>query len=295
MSLRATKVGMQSVFIIGAPRSGTNMLRDVVTSFDGVETWPCDEINYILRHGNVRHPSDEFSEQQATPEVKRYLNTTFDKYAQKFGAEILIEKTCANSLRVPYLNATFPKAKYIFIVRDGVDAIGSAKLRWTAKLDLSYIMEKVRFVPKIDLPYYGLRYLWSRVHRFFSKEKRLAFWGPSLDNMQAILAKHSLNEVCAIQWQQCVEKADAALDRIPEGKVCRVQYEAFVREPKAELARVLQFIGVEATSEQLENAVVGVSAESLGKGRKSLGDDEVTHLEILVGETLCKFGYLDNA
>lgn len=284
-----------TVFIIGAPRSGTNMLRDIVTSFSGVETWPCDEINYILRHGNVRHPSDEFSEQQATQKVKRYLNTTFDKYAKEFDSDILVEKTCANSLRVPFLTATFPEAKYIYIVRDGVDATGSAKLRWTAKLDLTYILEKVRFVPKVDLPYYGLRYFWARVHRFFSKEKRLAFWGPELDNMQAILAKHSLNEVCAIQWQQCVEKADAALDRLPQNKVCRVQYEAFVQEPKTELARVLKFMGVEATSEQLERAVTGVSARSLGKGRKSLGDDEVAHLENLVGETLSKFGYLDNA
>jgi len=34
------------IIIVGAPRSGTNMLRDVLTSFDGVCTWPCDEINY---------------------------------------------------------------------------------------------------------------------------------------------------------------------------------------------------------------------------------------------------------
>ena len=42
--------------IIGAARSGTNMLRDVLTSLDGVDTWPCDEINYIWRHGNIRWP-----------------------------------------------------------------------------------------------------------------------------------------------------------------------------------------------------------------------------------------------
>ena len=53
--------------IIGAPRSGTNMLRDVLTSFDGIGTWPCDEINYIWRHGNVRYPSDEIPADRATP------------------------------------------------------------------------------------------------------------------------------------------------------------------------------------------------------------------------------------
>ena len=50
---------IQKVIIIGAPRSGTNILRDVLTSFDGICTWPCDEINYIWRHGNAKYPSDE--------------------------------------------------------------------------------------------------------------------------------------------------------------------------------------------------------------------------------------------
>ena len=48
------------IIIIGAPRSGTNMLRDVLCNLDGVGSWPCDEINYIWRHGNVKNPSDEF-------------------------------------------------------------------------------------------------------------------------------------------------------------------------------------------------------------------------------------------
>ena len=289
-----TSYPSQVVFIIGAPRSGTNMLRDIVTRFMGISTWPCDEINYIIRHGNVRHPSDEFSEQQATPRVKEYLSSTFNKYAKAFGCHILVEKTCANSLRVPFLNSVFPKAKYIFIVREGIDATGSAKLRWTAKLDLKYILKKVRFVPKTDLIYYGLRYFWSRLHRVLSKEKRLAFWGPELNDMQNILAKHSLNEVCAIQWQQCVEKADEALDLLVQDQVCRVQYESFVSNPKNELARVLKFMGVEASEKQLEQSTLGVSAKSVGKGRDSLGVEEVENLEKLVNKTLGKFGYLKN-
>ena len=285
---------MVVIFIIGAPRSGTNMLRNIVTSFDHVKTWPCDEINYILRHGNVRHPSDEFGAEHARPEVKSYLFSTFEKFGKKIGARILVEKTCANSLRVQFLNAVFPRAKYIFMVRDGIDATGSAKLRWTAKLDLRYILKKVRFVPKTDLIYYSLRYLWARLHRFFSKEKRLAFWGPKLNEMQDILARHSLNEACAIQWQECVEKADKELDFLGQDKVCRVQYEGFVSNPKYELARVLKFLGVEATEKQLVRATAGVSANSVGKGRQSLGNDEVRNLENLVGMTLTKFGYMEN-
>lgn len=285
---------MRVVFIIGAPRSGTNMLRNIVTDFDGVATWPCDEINYILRHGNVRNPSDEFSARHATSKVKNYIKSTFEKFAKSVSAEIVVEKTCANSLRVPFLNKVFPNAKYIFIIRDGIDVTGSAKLRWTGKLDLGYILKKVRFVPKIDLFYYGTRYLGARLHRFFSKENKLAFWGPQLSEMQCIIKNHTLNEVCAIQWKECVEKADAALSLLPQNQVCRIQYETFVKEPKSELNRVLKFMGVEASEKQLEHATIGVSAKSIGKGRQLLGHDEVRNLENLVGITLKKFGYLEN-
>jgi hypothetical protein len=283
------------VFIIGAPRSGTNILRDVITSFPAVETWSCDEINYILRHGNVHFTSDEFSVNEASPRVKYYLRKTFDKYADIFRADVLVEKTCANSLRVAFLNEVFPEAKFIFIVRDGLDATGSAKLRWTAKLDLGYVLEKARFVPISDLPYYGVKYLWSRLHRLFSNEKRLASWGPRVANMQEILAEHSLTEVCAIQWRECVDKAERDLAELPDGRVCKVKYEDFVQQPQAELARILGFMDVQAAQQQIESAVDGVSDKSVGKGRSMLGQEEVERLEPLIGETLRRHGYLSDA
>lgn len=281
-----------NVIIVGAPRSGTNMLRDVLTSFDGVCTWPCDEINYIWRHGNVRFPSDEIPALRATPTIKNYIRQRFGDIQSKYNADVVVEKTCANSLRVPFVDAVLPDAKYIFIYRDGIDATGSAKERWTAKLDIPYILEKVRFVPKTDLPYYGLRYFWARVYRFISREKRLAFWGPALDGMQSVLQNHALNEVCALQWQRCVDSSEKAFSDMPADKVVRVRYEDFVRQPVEELSRILEFIGKEVEPEKVTRAVEGVSPRSLGKGRKALGEQEVANLEALVGETLKRYGYL---
>ena len=37
-----------TVIIIGAPRSGTNILRDTLTSLSNVGTWGCDEIPYLV-------------------------------------------------------------------------------------------------------------------------------------------------------------------------------------------------------------------------------------------------------
>ncbi len=269
------------------------MLRDVLCSFEGVSTWPCDEINYLWRHGNVRYPSDELPAERATPAVQAYMQKQFAWVAQRYQAQTVVEKTCANSLRVPFVARTVPDARYVFIHRDGIDTTGSAKLRWQAELDIPYLMQKVRFVPLTDLPYYGARYLWSHVYRLFSREKRLAFWGPALDGMPEILERHSLNEVCALQWQRCVEKAEAALAELPQERVIRVRYETFVRNPQAELARVLDFLGIQAAPERIEEAVAGVSSRSIGKGRASLEDADIHRLEALVGETLDRYGYRD--
>jgi hypothetical protein len=159
-------------------------------------------------------------------------------------------------------------------------------------LDLPYLLKKVRFVPFWDLPYYGFRYLWSRLHRFFSRERRLAFWGPRLEGMDQILEQHTLNEVCALQWKRCVDKADEALGRLPAERVIRVQYETFVREPAHELRRILDFLGHDVPQQAVDGAVIGVSAKSLGKGREALGAAEVQRLEMLVGDSLKRYGYV---
>lgn len=281
----------EPVVIIGAPRSGTNMLRDVLTGFDDICTWPCDEINYIWRHGNVQYPSDELPARLATPVIKQYIRKKFAAISREYKSRIVIEKTCANSLRVDFVNEVLPDARYIYIHRDGIDATGSAKLRWTAKLDIPYILEKVRFVPKLDLPFYAFRYFWARIYRFFSQESRLAFWGPALDNMPDILENHTLNEVCALQWQKCVDKAENELTKLSEDKVVRVKYEDFVTNPRDELNKILSFLNYESNESDIGSAVNGVSNKSLGKGRKALGEDDVKSLEALVGESLNRYGY----
>lgn len=280
-----------NVIIIGAPRSGTNMLRDVLTTLPDVATWPCDEINYIWRHGNVRYPSDELPAEFASSRVRRYVQRRFDSVADRYGAGTVVEKTCANSLRVEFVDQIVPDARYVFIRRDGMDAVGSALKRWKAEMDWPYVLRKARFIPASDLPYYGGRYFWNRVYRLFSREQRLAFWGPKIDGMEAILARHTLEEVCALQWQRCVERSVAAFERMPGEKYLEVGYEDFVSAPKVELARILAFAGLTVDEAQMESAVAGVSPRSLGRGREALGRDMAQRLGTLVGDTLDRYGY----
>ena len=151
----------KSLIIIGAPRSGTNILRDVLTSLDGFVTWPCDEINYIWRHGNVNHGTDELTVTNARSSVITYIQRQFSKLARKSNASVVVEKTCANSLRVGFVNRVIPDAKFIFLYRNGMDVAGSSLLRWKAPFDFNYVFAEEVCSPPDDFPLYASRYLVS--------------------------------------------------------------------------------------------------------------------------------------
>ena len=281
----------QPIIIIGAPRSGTNMLRDVLCELEGVGTWPCDEINYIWRHGNIEKDTDEFSAEMLTPKIKKYIQNEFDSIAKKYDLEYVVEKTCANSLRVPFVDAAVPNAKYIFIYRDGVDAAGSAKKRWTAKLDIPYILKKVKYVPFTDLPYYGFKYFFNRVYRVFSKEERLAFWGPKFNGLDEALEQYSLEEVSALQWKKCVDASENAFQNMPNTQVIRVKYENFVTNPQEELQRILSSLNVSYDNSNIENIVSSVTSKSIGKGRQAFDEMQTKKITKLVEDTLRRYGY----
>ena len=286
---------MNQCIIIGAPRSGTNMLRDVLTGLPRFATWPCDEINLVWRHGNRSAGSDELTADKARPEVRTYLHREFDRIARKYDATTVVEKTCANSLRVEFVARAFPDAKYLFVRRDGIDAAASAMSRWDAPLDVRYTVAKTRFVPPRDVPYYGLQFLKTRLiaHKRAGKPQPArveGWWGPKPNDFEQLRANHPLDEICLLQWQLCVESALRGLATLPDEQVHEISYEDFVRSPEDQLRSILAFLGHEGAFSP--DAVAGVSAGSVGKGRAALGEPATARLESLAEVTLRKLGYV---
>lgn len=281
----------KKIIIVGAPRSGTNMLRDVLCELNGIGTWPCDEINYIWRHGNIKKNTDEFDSELARPEVKKFIRHEFDDFAKKQKLDVLVEKTCASSLRVPFIDEIFPEAKYVFIYRDGVDVVGSALKRWKAALDIPYLLRKVRYVPLVDLPYYATRYFLNRLYRLFSKEERLAFWGPQFKGLEVALEQHTLEKVCALQWKRCVDLSEDAFAKMSFGKVVRVSYEDFVSAPESELGRILNELELPFDKKMVNEATRNVSNTSIGKGRKALDQEQTCGIVELISSSLNRYGH----
>lgn len=283
---------MSPVIIIGAPRSGTNMLRDVLCKVDGISTWPCDEINYIWRFGNSRFETDEFTAAMATERTSKYIRRAFTKLAGATSNDIVLEKTCANSLRVGFVDEIFPQCKYIYIVRDGVDVVGSSAKRWAAKLDLKYLIKKARYVPASDVAYYAIKYLKSRVHKVISKQGILSVWGPKFEGLRELPQDIGVQEVCAHQWKQCVKRSEEAFNNICSSRVLKVKYESFVENPANELERIFSFLALEVDKEKVLSLTGGISSASVGKGRLQLAPDEIEKIESIAAVELKAQGYL---
>ena len=280
------------VVIIGAGRSGTNILRDVLTRIPGFETWPCDEINYIWRYGNKRESTDEFNSTHARPEVVRYVRSCFKRLAVRQSASHVVEKTCANSLRVEFVDRIVPEAFYVYIVRDGRDAAASAALRWKAPLDLHYLFKKARFVPAKDIPYYAGNYFLNRLHRLNSKEERVALWGPRFEGMDEALQRYPLEVVCSLQWKKCVDNADRCFNLIDPGRVHALYYENLVDNPVDQMRRILDFLCVDIPLELVKTIVKDVVDRNVGKWKQQLNKDVAARIESLARDTLNRHGYL---
>lgn len=280
------------VIIIGAPRSGTNMLRDALSSLGGVVTWPCDEINYIWRYGNSGFPTDELTPLNLNDKIEKYIRKQFQKIARKDSNKQIVEKTCANSLRVKFVDKIFPMARYLFLVRDGRDVVASAVRRWKAPLDISYVAKKARYVPAGDLWHYAVQYMSSRLHKWQNPENRLSTWGPRFAGMDEFLQDLTLEEICAMQWSECVNKSSQDIQQISSERVLRVCYEDFVGSVEYEFNRITDFIGVEATSAQIDSVVKNVNSSSVGNWKTALSQSELFRIMPLLSSNLSDLGYL---
>lgn len=279
------------VIIIGAGRSGTNMLRDIITNIPSFTTWDCDEINPIWRYGNKTHETDELLPKHATSKTKNYIRKRFNQLHKQNNTKFVVEKTCANSLRLAYVYEIFPEAKFIIINRDGRDVVPSAMKRWESSLDIKYTLKKLRYVPYIDLGYYLFKFGTNRLRRIINKKANLSFWGPIYEGLNDDVKNVSLQELCAKQWQKCAEKTLEDRTKIPKQNILDVKYESFVNNPKEELKRILDFFKTDLSDSEIEELTKNVSNKSVGSHLRIFSKKDINKLNTILKQTLNKLNY----
>ena len=288
--------GYTPLVIVGAARSGTNMLRDCLTALPGFASWDCDEINPVWRHGHFFRRDDELTAEDVTSGNRRIIRGAFDRIARKNpGTRFVVEKTCANSLRLPFVDAALDAAIFVQIVRDGRDVVPSAVKRWRGELELNsreYFLAKARNTPLTDLPLYVGSFIAARLAKLVGSSDRLRLWGPryrGIDDDQGL----PLPQICARQWAACVDRSDAFLETLPAGRWLRIHYEDFVAQPILHLRRILTVLRAETDDTKLQLATSHIRAGNTSRGLKQetqrLHQSAVPEME----GTLRRHGYLE--
>ena len=276
------------VIIIGAARSGTKMLRDALAAATGAGTVPYD-VGYVWRYGNERAPDDALLPDQLSERSRRFIARFVDRYAAGPGPTV-IEKTVGNSMRVPFVAAAFPDARYIHLIRDGVDVAESSRRQWSADTDWKYILSKARHVPLRVAARTSGRYSSSLAAHLRVPARRLGSWGVRYPGIEADLATEDLLVVCARQWRESVLSASRAFQAL-KVPVFEVRYEDLVLDPFVSLRKLTEFVELPAPAQDVEQAAAAITKDRLGCGRGAVSAADLDRLRPEIERTLVDLGY----
>ena len=212
------------VFIVSSPRAGSTMLFEALGRAKealtiGSESHQIFENIQPLRPSTRGWDSNRLTAEDVSPGVVNELSTAFvHRLKDRDGNPVtpgsvvrMIEKTPKNALRIPFLAAAYPDAKFVYLFRDPRETVSSMLDAWRS----------ARFVTYPDLPE------WTGDR-----------WSLLLTPGWRDLIGKSLPEVVATQWAVTTSTLLDDLEALDADRWCVASYAALVADPDAELGRI---------------------------------------------------------
>ncbi len=210
------------LFLIGCPRSGTTALLRVLLASRQLRSLQAEgHILWDPFHPRPRE-SDVLSAADVTDREREYVYLAIRIFVRD---RRFVDKTPVNCLRIPYLDALFPDATFLFLRRRAADNVSSLMEGWRAR---------PRFVThRLPQPLAGIELpdpdRWSFVLVPGWREVRSA----------------PLEEICARQYVACNEAVLAAREGMDEARWVDVAYEDVVAAPVERLRDLYGRLGLE--------------------------------------------------
>lgn len=265
------------IFIIGAPRSGTHFLYLVLRKHRRLAHWRPSEAHEVWEaeyHPSLRGwESNVLSKEDLTEEAAARIRRAFFLCAGP--KKRFIDKTPRNVLRVPFVDAVFPDARYIFLQRDGRETVNSLMNAWRSSRYRTYELPEPHAIPGTDPRW------WKFVLYPGWRDDRS---GP-------------LEVVAAKQWKASNDHAYAALQAVDPERWIRVRYEDVIDRPEEEVARIIDFLGLPPDDEVRGAAgatkttpVNSVTPPEPGKWRRENGA-AIERIIPVIAPTMALLGY----
>jgi hypothetical protein len=239
------------VFVVGCSRSGTTVTYETLAAAPQFLSfgWEIPQFWDSL-HGPLNNGwhSEAAGADDARP---WHRDAALRYFYQRLGVGWVLDKTCINVMRIPYLHRLFPQAKFVFIQRDGRDNVSSMMDGWRmGRTDGRF--ELSQFFGPFPEP----------VAINGGEFKEWAFFlAPGWQQYN----RSSLEEVCAFQWVSANRMALDAKKGIPPAQWVHLRYEDVFERPVEMFRDAFERLGVPFTP-QLEVRCANLQPTSVVKG-----------------------------
>jgi hypothetical protein len=262
------RLPQRPIFVVGCPRSGNTVLFQLLRTLPDVATigheghilWdtfhPLEAVDY---ESHALGPKDIRSFEH------RYLAWIIPALA---GKGTFLDKTPRNVLRLPYLNALFPDARYVFVRRDPRGSISSLIIGWRRQQVRGSHLPgpfQVQGMP----------------------ERR---WFYLLTPGWRSLNGRTVEEVCAHQYLACQQAIDAFTPALDPGRFTEVRYEDLLTDPVAEVKRIAEAVQTQFDPTSAE-ALRGVVRPDPPDKWRTRTPEEIERVMPLIAPTLERLGY----
>jgi carbamoyltransferase len=148
--------GEKLVFIISQPRTGSTLLQKILATHPDVHTvsepWIALHPLFALRDSGISAPYDAALARHALSEFlhsfpdgeeiywnsqRRMLTTLYNAALEASGKRIFLDKTPRYYFVIPELRRLFPKAKFIFLIRNPAAVLSSILEAWVQSEDIA--------------------------------------------------------------------------------------------------------------------------------------------------------------
>lgn len=301
------------VAILGAGRSGTNLLADVVSAEDGFVNTV--ENRYVWNYRQATFAHDLRTASEATESTAAFIRGFFAAHAARTG-RIPIDKTPSNIFRTGFVAAVFPRVKILHVIRDGRANIYSRLREWqggnavvaaqaadgsvTRRDDYRPALvrrriERIRdMVTSGSLPASRLpAFLYDNVPTFLRQALlgRSTRYAERFPGMAAHLQAYGLLETAGAQWREGVMQAVVNGRRMAPQRYLEVRYEALLEQPERTWTQIAAFLEIPADGKGREYLIRNIRPNSSPDWSDPRHADFLARLEPQIRPT-CEFlGY----
>lgn len=223
------------IFILGTGRSGTTVLgivlsvhRDVGFLNEPKAMWHSiydgEDLIGSYSRASARYRLDE---NDATAEIRNAAHRLYGAYLRVTFSNRVVDKYPEMVFRRPFLKATFPDAKFLFLARNGWDTCASVS-DWSDRLGTDEDQE--------THDWWGAdRRKWNLLLEQILPEH--ADLAPHIDEMQDWADQRAM---AAVEWIVTMREGMALCEKHPDD-VMHVNYESLCKNPRETLEQIASF------------------------------------------------------